>query len=101
MKKLLISVSALCLMSFTSTQIYKQYKLGEAINHIQDMKEWMLQDVESGKIDPELGESYMYWLELTEDELIEFANNNRITTPHKECDGYEVDSNGVVTNFEF
>ena len=101
MKKLLISVGALCVMSFTSNQIYKQYKLGEAITNVQDIKEWMLQDIESGRIDPELGENYIEWLEVTENNLIEFANNNRITTPDKECEGYDVKEDGTVENWDF
>jgi hypothetical protein len=101
MKKIILSVGALCTMSFTSHQVYQQYKLGEAINHIQDMKEWMMQDVEQGKIDQKLAEDYIYWLEVTENELIEFANNNRITTPDKECDGYDVKEDGTVENWDF
>ena len=77
MKKLLISVSALALMSFTANKVI-DYKLGESINNIQDMKEWMMQDIESGRIDPELGEHYMYWLEVTEDQLIEYSEENRL-----------------------
>ena len=77
MKKLLISVSALALMSFTANKVI-DYKLGESINNIQDMKEWMVQDIESGKIDPELGKHYMYWLEVTEDQLIEYSEENRL-----------------------
>ena len=77
MKKLLISVSALALLSFTTNKVIN-YKLGESITNIQDMKEWMLQDIESGRIDPELGEHYMYWLEETEDHLIELAEENRL-----------------------
>ena len=77
MKKLLISISALALLSFTTNKVIN-YKLGESITNIQDMKEWMLQDIESGRIDPELGEHYMYWLEETEDHLIELAEENRL-----------------------
>ncbi len=77
MKKLLISISALALLSFTTNKVIN-YKLGESITNIQDMKEWMLQDIESGRIDPELGEHYMYWLEQTEDHLIELAEENRL-----------------------
>ena len=77
MKKLLISISALALLSFTTNKVIN-YKLGESITNIQDMKEWMMQDIEHGKIDPELGEHYMYWLEETEDHLIELAEENRL-----------------------
>tara|TARA_B100000683_G_scaffold276954_1_gene333042 strand:- start:362 stop:595 length:234 start_codon:yes stop_codon:yes gene_type:complete len=77
MKKLLISISALALMSFTANKVI-DYKLGESINNIQDMKEWMMQDLESGRIDPELAEHYMYWLEQTEKHLIELSEENRL-----------------------
>ena len=79
MKKLFIPLGALALMSFTSVKLYNEYRLFESLDNVQDMKEWMLQDIESGKIDPELGEHYMYWLEQTEDHLIEYVNANRIT----------------------
>ena len=78
MKKIILSVGALCTMSFTSHQVYQQYKLGEAINHIKDMKEWMMQDIEHGRIDPELGEYYIEYLDATEDHLIELSEENRL-----------------------
>lgn len=77
MKKLLIAASTLAMMSFTVNKVYNRH-LGEAVNNIQDMKEWMMQDIESGKIDPELGENYIEWLEVTEDHLIELAEENRL-----------------------
>ena len=64
-------------MSFTANKVI-DYKLGESINNIQDMKEWMMQDLESGRIDPELAEHYMYWLEQTEKHLIELSEENRL-----------------------
>jgi|TARA_R100000479_G_scaffold13488_2_gene5313 hypothetical protein len=77
MKKLLISISALALMSFTANKVYNRH-LGEAVTNIQDLKEWMMQDIESGNIDPEIGENYIEWLEVTEDHLIELAEENRL-----------------------
>ena len=77
MKKLLIAASTLAMMSFTVNKVYN-YHLGEAVTNIQDMKEWMMQDIESGKIDPELGENYIEWLEVTEDHLFELAEENRL-----------------------
>ena len=76
MKKLLICVSALGVMSFTSNQLMNTYQIAEAITNVQDMKEWMMQDIESGKIDPELGENYIEWLEITENHLIEYYKLN-------------------------
>jgi len=75
MKKLFLSISALSLMSFSSVTIYQNYLISESINNIQDMKEWMKQDIESGNIKPELGKHYVEWLEVTEDQLIEYVTN--------------------------
>ena len=75
MKKLFLSITTLSLMSFSSVTIYQNYLISESINNIQDMKEWMQQDILSGNIDAELGENYMYWLEQTEDHLIEYVTN--------------------------
>jgi hypothetical protein len=72
MKKIILSISALALMSFTVNKVIDQ-RLSESINNVQDMKEWMLQDIQSGNIKPELGEQYMYWLEVTEDNLIDLT----------------------------
>ena len=75
MKKLFLSITTLSLMSFSSVTIYQNYLISESINNIQDMKEWMRQDILSGNIDVELGENYVYWLEQTEDQLIEYVTN--------------------------
>ena len=72
MKKIILSISALALMSFTANKVI-DWKLSESINNVQDMKEWMLQDIQSGKIDEETGKNYIYWLEVTEDQLIDLT----------------------------
>ena len=72
MKKIILSISALALVSFTANKVIDQ-RLSESINNVQDMKEWMLQDIESGNIKPELGEHYIYWLKETEDNLIDLT----------------------------
>ena len=75
MKKLFLSITTLSLMSFSSVTIYQNYLLNEAITNIQDMKEWMMQDIESGNIKPELGDHYIEVLDKTEDQLIEYVTN--------------------------
>tara|TARA_R100000458_G_scaffold59906_1_gene72599 strand:+ start:3750 stop:3980 length:231 start_codon:yes stop_codon:yes gene_type:complete len=75
MKKLFLSIATLSLMSFTSIEIYQNYVLGESITTIQDMKEWMTQDIESGNINPELGQTYIDNLEQVENDLIKYVNN--------------------------
>ena len=77
MKKLIIAASTLAMMSFTANKVYN-YHLGEAVTNIQDMKEWMMQDIEHGRIDPELGQYYVEYLDETEDHLLELAEENRL-----------------------
>ena len=72
MKKIILSISAWALMSFTANKVI-DWKLSESINNVQDMKEWMLQDIQSGNIDEETGKNYIYWLEVTEDQLIDLT----------------------------
>ncbi len=74
MKKLFLSIATLSLMSFTSVKIYQNYILSESISTIQDMKEWMTQDIENGNIDQELGKTYIDNLEQVENDLIEYVN---------------------------
>ncbi len=51
-----------------------EYLLSEALNNIQDMKEWMKSDVDKDNITTDLGEYYIEYLDETEDILIEFSN---------------------------
>ena len=51
-----------------------KYLLSEAINNIQDMKEWMQSDVDKDNIITDLGEYYIEYLNETEDMLLEFSN---------------------------
>jgi len=76
MKKILITIGALGIMSFTTNQILHTYQLSEAINNVQDMKEWMKEDINSGIIPKEYGDTYVEWLNETEDLLIDFYNVN-------------------------
>ena len=51
-----------------------KYLLSEALNNIQDMKEWMQRDVDKDNIITDLGEYYIEYLNETEDILLEFSN---------------------------
>ena len=95
MKKIIITVGALGVMSFTTNQLMNTYQLAEAIDNVQDMKEWMIQDQKSGVIDSVYAEYYLQNLNETEWRLIEFAESNRLTRPTGD---YGVDINGNITN---
>ena len=99
MKKTIITIGTLALMSFNTHCIYKQYQLSEALGTIQDMRTWMQEDVNNDRIITDLGEFYIEKFNEVEDQIIQFTDANNIMTVDFECDGYEVDSNGVVTNF--
>ena len=101
MKKTIITISTLALMSFNSHCIYKQYKLSTALDIVQDLRTWIGEDINNNRISPELGYFYIQNLDLVENKVIDFCSANSITTVDFECDGYEIDSNGVVTNFDF
>ena len=57
MKKILITVSVLMTMSFTNK--LWNYDLVAALDKIEDCREWMMQDVKSGRIESKLGELYI------------------------------------------
>ena len=101
MKKITIAIGSLLMMSFSTHCIYKQYKLSTALDIVQDLRTWIGEDINNNRISPELGDFYIQNLDLVEDKVIDFCSANSITTVDFECDGYEIDSNGVVTNFDF
>jgi hypothetical protein len=65
MKKIIIGIAALGTMSFTSNQLYYSTQLVYAMNNIEDMKEWVIQDVENNKIDSVYAEFYFETLDET------------------------------------
>ncbi len=56
--------------------IENQVEFSEALNDIQDMREWMREDVVQGKVDFYVGEYYLEYLDSTENALINFAVEN-------------------------
>ena len=65
MKKIIIGIAALGAMSFTSNQLYYSTQLVYAMNNIEDMKEWLVQDIENNKINSEHAEFYFETLDET------------------------------------
>ena len=77
MKKLLMIIGTLGVMSFTTNQVMNTWLLSEAINDVQDMQEWLEQDIYNGRIDQSVASDYLETLELAEDRLIKYYNNNK------------------------
>ena len=76
MKKILIAIGALGVMSFTSNQLMNTFLLSEAVNNVQDLQEWIESDIIDNKIDQSVASDYIDTLNETEDLLIEFYNAN-------------------------
>ena len=74
MKKILIAVGALGVMSFTTNEIIDTFLLSEAINNVQDMREWMKEDKVQGIIDSDYADYYIDYLNQSEDLLINHFN---------------------------
>ena len=72
MKKIIIGIAALGAMSFTSNQLYYSTQLVYAMNNIEDMKEWLVQDIENNKINSEHAEFYFETLDETINLLNDF-----------------------------
>lgn len=72
MKKLIIPVVLLIGVSCSTqkeTVIYQDFS--EALNNIQDMREWMIEDQKQGIIDSDYADYYIERLNESEDLLIE------------------------------
>jgi len=67
MKKILICVGALGVMSFTSNEMYKNYLLAETLEELQEMQEWMNEDINKGEIEEVLG--FIYFCKFRKCEL--------------------------------
>jgi len=65
MKKLMIGIGALGIMSFTTNQIYYSTQLVWAMDNLEDMKEWIQEDVNNGRMSEEIAESYFETLDET------------------------------------
>ena len=78
MNKLIITIGLLSGLSYQSDGTRVDYtekiKIAQSINHIQDMKEWMKEDINKDNIITDLGEFYIENLNEVEDILIELYN---------------------------
>ncbi len=80
MKKLIIPIVLLIGVSCSTqkeTVIYQDFS--EALNNIQDMREWMIEDQKQGIIDSDYADYYIQYLDESEDLLIEHFNKLNTT----------------------
>ena len=74
MKKLIIGIGALGVMSFTTNQIYYSTQLVWAMDNILHMKEWINEDVDNGRMTEEIAENYFETLDETYSFVNDFYN---------------------------
>ena len=56
------------------TEVYSSTQLVYAMNNIEDMKEWIVEDINNGKIDSEYAEFYFETLDETHGFILDFYN---------------------------
>ncbi len=65
MKKLLMIIGTLGVMSFTTNQIYYSTQLVWAMDNLENMKEWIQEDLNNGRMSEEIADSYFETLDET------------------------------------
>tara|TARA_R100001443_G_scaffold67223_1_gene76049 strand:+ start:144 stop:380 length:237 start_codon:yes stop_codon:yes gene_type:complete len=72
MKKLIIGIGALGVMSFTTNQLYYGTQLLWAMDNLNDMQEYVYEDMVNGKIDEATAENYNELLGETQSFIQDF-----------------------------
>ena len=80
MNKIILTIGMASYLLVSPTKkdntIVNSVELSEAINSVQDMKEWMQSDIDNDNIITDLGEFYIENLNEVEDILIKLSNTN-------------------------
>ena len=74
MKKIILSIGALGVMSFTTNQLYYGTQLIWAIDNLNNMQEYIYEDMVQGKIDEKTAENYNEILDETQSFVQDFYN---------------------------
>ena len=64
-----------CTQTNEDTYVEAQRMLFESLNTVQDMKEWMQEDINQGVIDEDYGNYYLESLTEVEEYLIDYLEN--------------------------
>jgi len=77
----MIAVGALGVMSFTTNQLYYSTQLVWAMDNLQDMKSYVIEDINNGRLDAEMGESYLELLDETNGFIEDFYEKQCVERP--------------------
>ena len=81
MKKILIPVGLLMTMSFSCYKTYQNHQLSLALENVEEMQEWILEDIKNGVIPEAYGEYYSEKLYETETLLIDWFDDYNSKRP--------------------
>ena len=74
MKKIIIGIAALGVMSFTTNQLYYSTQLVYAMENIENVKSWIEEDLNSGTMDKDVAEIYIEVLDETHGFISDYHN---------------------------
>lgn len=67
------------LFNFTNQNEISKQDIAAAIDNVQDMKEWMVEDRNNGVIEPDYAEYYIQNLDETQRSLVNIAKSSELT----------------------
>ena len=69
MKKIIFFIVVITLMSFTTYVSVENYKLNLALDNLDEMDEYINEDIHNGNMDPDIAEIYLNLIHDTEDKI--------------------------------
>ena len=67
------------LFNFTNQNEISKQDIAAAIDNVQDMKEWMVEDRNNGAIEPDYAEYYIQNLDEAQRSLVNIAKSSELT----------------------
>jgi len=69
MKKIIFFIVVITLMSFTTHISLENYKLNQVLDNLDEMYEYVNEDVNNGSMDPNIAEIYLELINDSEDKI--------------------------------
>jgi len=69
MKKIIFFIVVITLMSFTTYVSVENYKLNQVLDNLDEMHQYVNEDVHNGSMDPNIAEIYLELINDSEDKI--------------------------------
>ena len=76
MKKIIFFIVVITLMSFTTHTSLENYKLNQVLDNLDEMYEYVNEDVNNGSMDPNIAEIYLELINDSEDKIKDVQSYN-------------------------